>query len=119
MNMAFDLESEINRQSLYLVAIGGCVIAAGYLQGAFWNMPAKRQARTIQQAFFRAIIHKEIAYFDTHKTGELTTHLTDTVNKLHNGIGDKLGSTVQFVSSFSTGFAIGKLSFVTKIFLCC
>ncbi len=111
--------SEVNRQSLYLAIVGCCAIVVGYVQVAFWNMPAKRQARTIQQAFFRAIIHKEIAYFDTHKTGELTTHLTDTINKLHNGIGDKLGSAIQFVSSFSTGFAIGKFIFVIKAMLRC
>ena len=57
---------------------------------------------------FLSILRKEIVYFDTHKTGELNTKLTDDVNKIQGGIGDKLGSAAQFLSSFLTGLIMGK-----------
>jgi ABC-type multidrug transport system fused ATPase/permease subunit len=75
-------------------------------------MPAERQTRAIRQNLFRSILRKEIVYFDTHKTGELSTRLTDDVNKIHDGIGDKLGSTSQFVASFFTGFILGKFIYI-------
>jgi ABC-type multidrug transport system fused ATPase/permease subunit len=91
----------------YLVAIGCVSIILGYFQVAFWSMPAERQAKAIRQNLFRSILRKEITYFDTHKTGELNTKLTDDIDKIHDGIGDKLGSTAQFVSSCITGLALG------------
>jgi len=70
-------------------------------------MPAERQTRAIRQNLFRAILRKEITYFDTHKTGELNTKLTDDVDKIHDGIGDKLGSTSQLLASCITGLILG------------
>ena len=90
-----------------MILIGCGTILVGYLQVAFWSVVAARQTRTIRQTLFRSILEKEIAYFDQHKTGEMSTRLTDDVNKIHDGIGDKLGSATQFISSFITGFALG------------
>ncbi|CAF2740047.1 unnamed protein product [Rotaria sp. Silwood2] len=50
---------------------------------------------------------KKIAYFDTHKTGQLSTRLTEDVNKVHDGTGDKLGSALQFIASFIAGLILG------------
>jgi ATP-binding cassette subfamily B (MDR/TAP) protein 1 len=101
----------VQKQVYYLIGIGCGSILLGYLQVAFWSMAAERQTHAIRRKFFRAILHKEIAYFDTHKAGELNTQLTDDINKIHDGIGDKLGTTAQFLSTFITGFAIGKFIF--------
>ena len=56
------------------------------------------------------IVAKEILYFDTHKTGELNTKLTDNIDKIHDGIGDKLGLASQFIAAFITGLALGKFN---------
>jgi len=103
-------QSTVIQQVDYLVAIGCVSILLGYVQVAFWSMSAERQTRAIRQNLFRSILRKEIVYFDTHKTGELNTKLTDDVDKIHDGIGDKLGSTAQFVATFITGLALGKFN---------
>lgn len=74
---------------------------------AFCVISAERQTRTIRQTLFRSILRKDISYFDKHKSGELTTKLTDDVNKVRDGIGDKVSITVQYVSSFIAGLIIG------------
>ena len=71
-------------------------------------MAAERQTKAIRKHLFRSILQKEIVYFDTHKTGELNTRLTADVETIHDGIGDKLGSAVQFVTSFLVGFILGE-----------
>ena len=71
-------------------------------------MAAERQTRAIRKKLFRSVLRKEIAYFDVHKTGELNTKLTDDIDKIHDGIGDKLGSASQFIASFFTGIILGK-----------
>jgi ABC-type multidrug transport system fused ATPase/permease subunit len=104
----FDFQGVIIKQVSYLVAMGCVAIVLAYFQIAFWGMAAERQTRAIRQALFRSILRKEIAYFDTHKAGELNTKLTDDIDKIHDGIGDKLGSTAQLLSSCITGLALGK-----------
>ena len=103
-----DFEGIIRNQVNYLVAIGCVAIVLGYFQVAFWGMPAERQTRAIRQNLFRSILRKDMVYFDTHKTGELNTKLTDDVDKIHDGIGDKLGSASQFLAACITGLILGK-----------
>ena len=103
-----DFQGLINQQINYIVIIGCISILSGYLQVAFWTMSAERQTSTIRKTLFRSILRKEIVYFDTHKTGELSIKLTDDVDKIRGGMGDKISITVQFLSSFTTGLIIGE-----------
>ena len=79
----------------------------GYFQVAFWSIACERQTRRLRETLLRAILSKEIAYFDTHKTGQLNTRLNADVNKVHDGTGDKLGSAFQFTAGFFAGLALG------------
>ena len=110
-----DFQGLINQQINYIVIIGCISILSGYLQVAFWTMSAERQTRTIRKTLFRSILRKEIMYFDTHKTGELSIKLTDDVDKIRGGMGDKISITVQFLSSFTTGFIIGEKIYMHQI----
>jgi ABC-type multidrug transport system fused ATPase/permease subunit len=119
---SFDFQGQVETQSMYLVIIGCAIIVLGYMQIALWGLSGERQTRTIRQTLFRAIIRKEMVYFDTHKTGELSTKLTDDVNKIQDGIGDKIGSAAQFIASFFTGLIIGQSylgsAFVSRAYTC-
>ncbi|CAF4585975.1 unnamed protein product [Rotaria sp. Silwood2] len=86
----------------------GCgTIVVGNFQVAFWSIACERQTRRLREALFRSILHKETSYFDTNKTGQLNTRLTEDVNKVHDGTGDKVGSALQFFSAFIVGLIIG------------
>jgi ABC-type multidrug transport system fused ATPase/permease subunit len=87
--------------------MGGAVIVLGYFQVAFWSIACERQTRRLRERLLRAILTKEISYFDTNKTGQLSTRLTEDVNKVHDGTGDKLGSAFQFVAGFFAGLTLG------------
>jgi ABC-type multidrug transport system fused ATPase/permease subunit len=87
--------------------MGGGVIILGYFQVAFWSIACERQTRRLRERLLRAILSKEISYFDIHKTGQLSTRLTEDVNKVHAGTGDKLGSALQFIAGFFGGLTIG------------
>ena len=90
-----------------ILVMGGATIILAYFQVAFWSIACERQTRRLRERLLRAILSKEIAYFDTHKTGQLNTRLNDDVNKVHDGTGDKLGSAFQFTSGFFAGIALG------------
>ncbi|CAF3611782.1 unnamed protein product [Rotaria sp. Silwood2] len=83
------------------ILLTGCgTIVVGNFQVAFWSIACERQTRRLREALFRSILHKETSYFDTNKTGQLNTRLTEDVNKVHDGTGDKVGSALQFFSAF-------------------
>jgi ATP-binding cassette subfamily B (MDR/TAP) protein 1 len=105
----FDLTDQTRKQIIYSILIGCVAFIAVYIRVTFLNLLAERQTRIIQQTLFQSILKKDIYFFDTHKTGELSTCLTEDVNKIHNGIGDKLGSAVEIVSVFTCSLVIGKL----------
>ncbi|CAF0852957.1 unnamed protein product [Adineta ricciae] len=102
-----DFLGNIRQQSLWLTIMGCGTIVVGYFQVAFWSIACERQTRRLREILFRSILHKEIAYFDTYKTGELSTRLSDDVNKVHDGIGDKVGSALQFFAGFIAGLVLG------------
>lgn len=58
-----------------------------------------------------------MAWFDVQASGTLIGQLTENVDAIHKGIGNKLGLFVQYMSTFISGLAIGfirgwKLAFV-------
>jgi ABC-type multidrug transport system fused ATPase/permease subunit len=89
------------------LAMGCGAIVIGYFQVAFWSIACERQTRCIRERLFRSILDKNIAYFDVNKTGQLNTKLTENVNKVHDGIGDKVGSALQFTAGFIAGLVLG------------
>ncbi len=52
---------------------------------------------------------KDIVYFDNHKTGELNSLLTDEVDKIRDGIGDKLGFIIEMIANVIISVVIGRL----------
>ncbi|CAF3869833.1 unnamed protein product, partial [Rotaria sp. Silwood1] len=96
----FDLKDQTNNQIIFFIIIGCVLIICGYIRVAAFNITAERQTRTIRQILFQSILKKDIVYFDTHKTGELNTLLSDDVNKIRDGIGDKLGAIIRAISTF-------------------
>jgi len=94
----------------------GCgTIVVGYFQVSCWSIACERQTRRLREALFRSILNKEIAYFDINKTGQLSTRLTEDVNKVHDGTGDKLGSALQFFAGFIAGLALGYIELIIII----
>jgi hypothetical protein len=42
-----------------------------------------------------------------NKTGQLNTRLSEDVNQVHDGIGDKVSSALQFCASSIAGLTLG------------
>ncbi|XP_044148635.1 ATP-binding cassette sub-family B member 5-like isoform X4 [Bufo gargarizans] len=101
------LPEQMSEFSLYYVGIGVGVILCGYVQVSFWVLAAARQTRRMREMFFHSVLSQEISWFDVTKSGELNTRLTEDVNKINDGIGDKVGHLVQNVTTCVGGLVIG------------
>ncbi|KAK6172116.1 hypothetical protein SNE40_018066 [Patella caerulea] len=93
--------------AIYFIIIAVCVFVLGYAQVCFWMTSAERQAHRIRLSFFRNVMRQEIGWFDTHDSGELNSRLADDINKIQDGLGDKMSSSVQWLSAFLAGFIVG------------
>ena len=104
---------EVSRKPMFTALICAFVsILSGYIRVASLNILAERQSRTIRQIFFRSILKKDVVFFDKYQTGQLNLHLTENINKIQNGIGDKLGSVVEMLATTIACFVIGNSKFI-------
>ncbi|CAF3881045.1 unnamed protein product [Rotaria sordida] len=113
----YDIKVRTDRQVIILIIIGCVSLISGYIRVILLETSAERQTRTIRQILFQSILKKDVVFFDTHKTGELSVRLTDDINKIHDGIGNKFGSVIEvsatLISCIIIGFIKGwKLSLV-------
>uniref|UniRef100_A0A4W3J6T1 ATP-binding cassette, sub-family B (MDR/TAP), member 4 n=1 Tax=Callorhinchus milii TaxID=7868 RepID=A0A4W3J6T1_CALMI len=103
----YTLEEQMTRYSFYYVGIGVGVMIAAYMQVSFWALAAARQTKKMRSAFFHAVLHQEIGWFDVNEIGELNTRLTDDILKISDGTGDKIGMLIQSLATFIAGFVVG------------
>ncbi|KAM4688620.1 ATP-dependent translocase ABCB1-like [Discoglossus pictus] len=102
-----DIEAEMTRFSYYYIGLGCAVFVLSVFQIWAFLVAATRQILRIRQMFFSAVLHQDMAWFDSNQIGTLNTRLTDDINTIHEGLGDKLCIFVQFLSSFVAGIVIG------------
>ncbi|ELW61688.1 Multidrug resistance protein 2 [Tupaia chinensis] len=72
----------------------------------------------MRKQFFHSVLAQDLSWFDGCDIGELNTRMTDDINKINDGIGDKIALLFQNISTFSIGLLIGlvkgwKLTLVT------
>ncbi|XP_067417766.1 ATP-binding cassette sub-family B member 5 [Emydura macquarii macquarii] len=100
-------EEQMTMFALYYVGIGVTALVFGYLQISFWVLAAARQTKKIRKTFFHAILGQELSWFDVSNSGELNTRLNEDINKINDGIGDKVVQLFQNMSTFIVGIVIG------------
>jgi len=49
----------------------------------------------LRQNYLRAILRQDIAWFDTVQTGNLTARLSDDLERVREGLGDKASLFIQ------------------------
>ncbi|NXN78765.1 MDR1 protein, partial [Bombycilla garrulus] len=102
-----DIEGEMTKFAYYYVGIGFAVFILSTIQVWTFMVTAARQTARIRQKFFFAVLHQEMAWFDSTQIGTLNTRLTDDINTIREGIGDKISIFLQFFSTFVSGLIVG------------
>ncbi|XP_048881323.1 ATP-dependent translocase ABCB1 isoform X10 [Brienomyrus brachyistius] len=102
-----DIESLMTNRAYYFVGIGVAVLILGTFQVLLFLLAATRQTKRIRERYFHSVIHQQMGWFDTHQIGVLITRLTDDINTINDGLGDKICLFVQFFCTFIAGLIIG------------
>ncbi|CAF0982646.1 unnamed protein product [Adineta steineri] len=80
------------------IVIGCISLFLYWMAWTSWMIAAERQIRRIRYKLFRNILCQEIGWFDIHSIGELNNRLNDDLDKVKNGINEKVPDFVQLVS---------------------
>jgi len=88
-----------------LVAIAAFI--GGFAQMACFTIASERMTLKIRRVYLDAILKQDISWFDTCKSGELTSKIAENTVIIREGLGEKLGNLFQFMSMFVTGFIVG------------
>nr|XP_039263789.1 ATP-dependent translocase ABCB1-like isoform X2 [Styela clava] len=102
-----ELNSEMARYSLYYVYLAIIILVFASIQVYFWMLQAVRQVRQIRIKFFQSILRQDIGFFDLNSVGELNTRLADDIQKIQDGISDKVSISIQMFARALAGLVIG------------
>ncbi|XP_035228455.1 ATP-dependent translocase ABCB1-like isoform X2 [Stegodyphus dumicola] len=84
-----------------------------------FSIAAANQVFRIRCMFMESILKQDIGWFDTNKTGDFTSRISGDLNKIQDGIGEKVPMCISSMSSaflnVGCGFYYGwKLALVTS-----
>ncbi|XP_034989142.2 bile salt export pump isoform X2 [Zootoca vivipara] len=102
-----DIETEMSYFASYYGGIGCAVLVLAYFQISLWVIAAARQTQKIRKAYFRKIMRMDIGWFDCTSVGELSTRISDDVNKINDAIADQVAVFIQRFTTFICGFMLG------------
>uniref|UniRef100_A0A0K0EP01 ABC-type xenobiotic transporter n=1 Tax=Strongyloides stercoralis TaxID=6248 RepID=A0A0K0EP01_STRER len=101
---------------------GVAVFVLAFVSTACWHILSERQVHQIRKKYLAAILRQNIAWFDVNNTGALTTKMTDGLDRIKDGTGDKVGIFVIYTANFIAGMAVAfsyswKMSLVMVAFV--
>ncbi|KAJ3365833.1 Multidrug resistance protein 1, partial [Allomyces arbusculus] len=88
------------------MALAGSTLVAAYLQMGFWKWAGESQTFKIKKQYFQALLRQEVAFFDGTNRGELTSKIATDTDQIQDGIADKAGAVLQYLSMFASAFII-------------
>ncbi|KAI3420255.1 Multidrug resistance protein 1 [Globodera pallida] len=100
-------QSEVAAYSIYYLLLGLVMLITSYIQIACWEAVAERVVHRLRQTYLKALLRQEIAWFDTVQSGNLTARLSDDLERVREGLGDKASMFIQMFAAFIAGFVVG------------
>ncbi|CAI4232216.1 unnamed protein product [Auanema sp. JU1783] len=96
-------------ESVYIfLGIGIFVLFTNFIQYLCFHRVCIRVISKIRHEYVRAVLRQNAGWFDKNHSGTLTTRLNDNMDRIREGIGDKLGLLIRggamFIASVVVSF---------------
>uniref|UniRef100_A0A0K0EL19 Transferred entry: 7.6.2.2 n=1 Tax=Strongyloides stercoralis TaxID=6248 RepID=A0A0K0EL19_STRER len=79
-------------ENVYILAgIGVFVLIINYIQYMCFSTVCNRITGRLRKAYMASILRQNCGWFDKNQAGVLTTRLNDNIDRIKEGLGDKLG----------------------------
>ncbi|KAJ9058518.1 hypothetical protein DSO57_1011458 [Entomophthora muscae] len=95
---------EITETAMITVAVGLFMIMMMYAGPSLYMFAGERIVYRMRKAYIKSVLHMDMAWFDTLGAGEITTRLTSDIDKVCDGVGEKLALLIM-----DTGIVLGMI----------
>lgn len=102
-----EFQHQVNHFTLYFVYLGIGITAASFVQTFIHVDRGEVIAARLRKKYLESILRQNIAYFDRVGAGEVTTRITGDVNRIQDGISEKIGLMLSGASTFISAYIIG------------
>jgi len=102
-----ELTDSVNEVVLHLVYVGLAAFICGFFQVACWSLTAARQAKRIRREYVKAVLSKEIGWFDLNDPMQIPTRVAEATTAIQEGMGRRLADGLHFVAMAIGGLVIG------------
>ncbi|KAH8822799.1 ste6-like protein [Flagelloscypha sp. PMI_526] len=90
----------------YLTYIGIGMFVCSYIYMMVWGWTSEVQSKRLREAYLRATLRQDIAYFDNVGGGEIATRIQTDTALVQKGNGEKVALSVMTGSAFLAGYII-------------
>jgi ATP-binding cassette subfamily B (MDR/TAP) protein 1 len=97
----------ISHMVLYFVYLGIAEFVTIYISTVGFIYTGEHISGKIRAHYLQACMRQNIGFFDKLGSGEVTTRITADTNLVQDGISEKVGLTLNAISTFITAFIIG------------
>uniref|UniRef100_A0A914YB79 ABC transmembrane type-1 domain-containing protein n=1 Tax=Panagrolaimus superbus TaxID=310955 RepID=A0A914YB79_9BILA len=98
--------SEGTQACILFVVIGAFLVVIAFAQFLCFNIACTRITRRIRNAYLLSILRQNPAWFEKNHSGALNTKLNDNIERIYEGIGDKLGLLTRNMVQYVTGIIV-------------
>ncbi|CAN8072382.1 unnamed protein product [Agarophyton chilense] len=95
-----------NTTNLFLI-VSFVAFAVSFLQLFFALAAANSMGNNLRRRFFDNLIAQDCDFYDDNEAGSLTHIVVNDINLIQAGIGDKLATACQYLSTFAVGIIVG------------
>ncbi|KAI4471553.1 atp-binding cassette sub-family b [Holotrichia oblita] len=85
---------------LYSCLLGVATLTMGYASIAFFNISGIKQVLRIRNLFFEKVLNQDISWYDKNQTGDVASRITEDLNKLEDGLGEKVSMFITMQVAF-------------------
>ncbi|KAH9883684.1 putative ABC multidrug transporter [Xylariomycetidae sp. FL2044] len=92
--------------SLYYVYVAVAIFALIYVSTVGFYYVGERVVRSLRQAYLKAILRQNMAFFDAHEAGGISTRIMSDMGTIQEGITSKISVALTAVATFGAALVI-------------
>jgi ABC transporter fused permease/ATP-binding protein len=96
----------VDRAALFMFVVGIVSAVAGATRFVLFTVAGERVVADLRSAAYAKLLDQEIAFFDEHKTGDLTNRLSSDTTVLQNAVSTNLSMLLRNLAAVAGGTAM-------------
>jgi ATP-binding cassette subfamily B (MDR/TAP) protein 1 len=100
------MRRKLDQYTLYYVYLAIAIFVVIYISTIGFYYSGERIIRSLRNAYLKAILRQNMAYFDTHSPGEISTRIMSDMNLVREGITSKASIALTALATFAAAFVI-------------